>query len=223
MLDALLPDAAFWGGAARALPLLLIDSRRIRKKAERRRGGGLPELTDLVGDGSFRGSRVARCSWAGLLGSTINAHIVCSFRWAAPHWVKIGPWGLVGARLGVCRAALLCLPPGIGGLEWALVRAPNGALGRPTGPRRWVCPHGSRRGQAACFGNTVGQMWFEPSKSNPDKDCLRKHLLNTWRLLPPQGHTSNRRVLCRAREATEALANEPRPPVALSREGQKDC
>jgi hypothetical protein len=32
---------------------LLIDSRRIRKEGEMGRGGVLPELTDLVGDGSF--------------------------------------------------------------------------------------------------------------------------------------------------------------------------
>jgi hypothetical protein len=33
--------------------LSLIDSRRIRKERERRRGGVLPEVTDLVEDGSF--------------------------------------------------------------------------------------------------------------------------------------------------------------------------
>jgi hypothetical protein len=33
--------------------LSLIDGRRIRNNRERRRGGVLPELTDLVGDGSF--------------------------------------------------------------------------------------------------------------------------------------------------------------------------
>jgi hypothetical protein len=92
---------------------------------------------------------VARHSWAGLLGSTINAHVVCSFRWAAPHWVKIVPWVLVGSRLAVCRAALLCLSPGIGGLEWALVRAPNGASAV-------VFPHGSSRFfQGGLLANTV--------------------------------------------------------------------
>ena len=60
-------------------------------------------------------------------GSTINAQFLCSFRWTAPHRVKVGPWVLVGSRLAVCRAALLCLLPGIGGLEWALVRVSNGA------------------------------------------------------------------------------------------------
>jgi hypothetical protein len=42
-LDAFLPHAAFWGGAARALPSFAnIYSSRIRKKGERWRGRGYP-------------------------------------------------------------------------------------------------------------------------------------------------------------------------------------
>jgi hypothetical protein len=52
-----------------------------------------------------RGYQVAGRGWAGLLGSTTTAHILCAFRWTAPHWVKIGPWVLVSSRLAVCRAA----------------------------------------------------------------------------------------------------------------------
>jgi hypothetical protein len=52
-LDAFLPHAALWDGAARALPSFANRLQANPQGGGEAEGGVLPELTDLVGDGSF--------------------------------------------------------------------------------------------------------------------------------------------------------------------------